>query len=74
MAKNEIVNYSYNLEYMSPVYPTQNVIYTSKKKNEDFNFSSLRKNKSKAKDSKKSTIYTLFIGDFSRNKRRNLRL
>lgn len=68
MTKNAIVNYFYNLEFLNPVFPTQNIIFDSRKNTEPFQFAKLYKNTFSKKDPNKKTIYTIFVGNFNYEK------
>lgn len=68
MSKNVIVDYFYNLEFLNPIFPTQNIIFDSRKNAEPFQFAKLYKNTSSKKDSNKKTIHTIFIGTFAYDK------
>jgi len=57
----EIIEYLYKLEFMTPFYPTTNIIYDSKS-NKPFTTNILA---NKKKDFKKEIVYTCFLGQFN---------
>lgn len=58
----EIINFLYNLEFMSPFYPTENIIYESKSE-KDLN--KILTSTSKNKKPNYKIIYSIFLGLFN---------